>query len=98
MSLNSSSAKMLVVARERVVGIYILTLAGQCKVTKLYVRRRRWEASPERVIAPYTKTYSLCRKHPSSMEHVKFCVNPPRPLGKAKYFSTPIVHSTVRER
>lgn len=34
----------------------------------------------------------------SSVEHEKFGVNLPRPLGKAKYFFTPIVHSTVRER
>ena len=98
MSLKSTRAKMLVVASEMVVGIYIYHLAVMCRVTKLYGRRRRWEASPKRVIAPYTKPYSLCRKHPSSMRHVKSCVNPPRPLGKAKYFSTPIVHSTVRER
>jgi len=32
------------------------------------------------------------------MEHVKFCVNLGRPLSKTKYISTPIVHSTVRER
>ena len=35
---------------------------------------------------------------PSSVGHEKSGVNPPRPLGKAKYFSTPIAYSTARER
>jgi hypothetical protein len=28
----------------------------------------------------------------SSAEHVKFCVNPPEPSGKAKYIKRPIVN------
>lgn len=34
----------------------------------------------------------------SSVGHEKSGMNPPRPLGKTKYFFTPIAYSTVRER
>lgn len=35
---------------------------------------------------------------PSNVEHVKFGMNPGRPLSKTKYFYTSIAYSTVRER
>ena len=48
--------------------------------------------------SPVLDKYLSLLYHPSSVGHVKSGMNPPRPLGKTKYFSTPIAHSTVRER
>ena len=49
-------------------------------------------------LSPVFKKYSYFVYHLSSIRHEKSGMNLPRPLGKAKYFFTPIAYSTVRER
>lgn len=56
-----------------------------------------WEGQPQKVIVLYIKYIVLCMQFPSSVEHVKFGMNPGRPRSKAKYFFIPIANSTVRE-
>ena len=53
---------------------------------------------PQRVKVPYLKIWHHIKQYLSNVRHEKSGMNPPRPLGKAKYFFTPIVQSTVRER
>jgi hypothetical protein len=46
-----------------------------------------WKGRPKKVTALYANCYLKHQFiHPSIMEHVKFHVNLPRPLGKAKYY------------
>ena len=45
-----------------------------------------WKGQPQRVKAPYAKTGFFARRHLSSAEHEKFCVNLRGPSRKAKYY------------
>ena len=45
-----------------------------------------WKGKSQRVITPYTKSIKLKRRHLSSAEHEKFCVNQRGPSRKAKYY------------
>ncbi len=49
-------------------------------------RRSVWKGAPQRVKVPYPKPLRLKRRHLSSAEHEKFCVNQRGPSRKAKYF------------
>ena len=50
------------------------------------VRETGWKAGPQKVKALYLKTESGSRRHLSSAEHEKFCMNPRGPSRKAKYY------------
>ena len=50
------------------------------------VSGRLWKGPPQRVKAPYAKTGCDPRRHLSSAEHEKFCVNLRGPSRKAKYY------------
>ena len=45
-----------------------------------------WKGGPQRVKAPYPKSERKSRRHLSSAEHEKFCVNLRGPSRKAKYY------------
>ena len=45
-----------------------------------------WKGKSKRVITPYAKLIKFERRHLSSAEHEKFCVNQRGPSRKAKYY------------
>ena len=53
---------------------------------KEYHSRTEWKIRPEKVIALYAKWSYLPRRHLSSAEHEKFCMNPRGPSRKAKHY------------
>ena len=45
-----------------------------------------WKAEPKKVKARYPKSEGYVRRHLSSAEHEKFCMNQRGPSRKAKYY------------
>jgi len=60
--------------------------AHHCGVTKLSVRRIRWNAEPERVTVPYSKMVQSPDGYPSRSGHVESGLNLGGPSPKAKYY------------
>jgi hypothetical protein len=60
----------------------------QCdrEVTNAHVRRTAWEGRPQRVRAPYPKTWALLERHLSTTGHGKPGRKLRGPPRKAKYF------------
>ena len=59
---------------------------GPSTKEKDYHSRTEWKIRPEKVIALYAKWSYLPRRHLSSAEHEKFCMNPRGPSRKAKHY------------
>ena len=57
-------------------------------VTKLPVRRIRWNAEPQRVTVPYLKVAQSPDEYPSRSGHVESGLNLGGPSPKAKYYLT----------
>jgi len=59
----------------------------QASSYNVYISRMLWKGQPQKGDSPVDKNvYVVIYLLPSTMEHVKFRGNLPRPWGKAKYY------------